>query len=53
MAHSEHLANLQKGVSDWNEWRKKNPETYINLQEANLRGAQLMEADPLRLNGPC
>ena len=43
MANPEHLAILKQGVEKWNEWRRKNPNTFPNLRGADLRGTHLGE----------
>lgn len=50
MADQEQLALLKQGVSQWNEWRGKNPMVKVDLrmaelQRADLRGADLRMAD--------
>ena len=45
MANPEHLAILNSGVEEWNQWRRKNPATEPDLREANLVQAELGEAD--------
>jgi uncharacterized protein YjbI with pentapeptide repeats len=50
MANEEHLAILRQGVEAWNDWRKKDPGSSVDLLEAdligaNLYGANLYEAD--------
>ena len=45
MANKEHLAILERGVAEWNEWRKQHPDIGPKLREANLRGAKLFEAN--------
>ena len=41
MADEEQLAILQKGVDDWNAWRKENPRVKPNLSGAHLNGVKL------------
>src|SRR5437879_1853157 len=63
MANSEHVAVLERGVAEWNEWRVTNrvdiPDLSdadlkgrflfdINLSDADLRGANLTGANLLR-----
>jgi uncharacterized protein YjbI with pentapeptide repeats len=43
MANQEQLARLQEDVWEWNEWRYKNPGIQIQLNRADLRGADLSE----------
>ncbi|MCC5640117.1 pentapeptide repeat-containing protein [Nostoc sp. CHAB 5844] len=45
MANPEHLAELNKGVNSWNQWRKKNPSVVPDLKKANLSHADLRKAD--------
>jgi hypothetical protein len=45
MADEVHLAQLQQGVADWNQWRTANRATRPDLSEANLAGADLFMAD--------
>jgi len=48
MANREQLSILKQGVNVWNEWRKENQETMIDLSKANLMDANLSLAN---LNG--
>lgn len=41
MANEEHIAWLRKGVSAWNDWRRKNPKINPDLSGANLDGMYL------------
>ena len=50
MANSKHLAQLKKGVENWNKWREENPAiepdlSGAGLYRADLRGANLSEAN--------
>ena len=45
MANEEQLAILHQGVEVWNEWRKKNPDTEIDLKEADLYAMDLDKVD--------
>jgi len=45
MANEEHLAILKQGVEAWNQWRKKNPDIWPDLGEADLSGANLSGAN--------
>jgi uncharacterized protein YjbI with pentapeptide repeats len=51
MANPEHLAQIQKGGTEWNRWRERFPNlgpvdlTEANLIEANLHGANLSGAN--------
>ncbi len=45
MANTEHLARLKNGVDAWNEWRKENPKVIPNLEQADLRVADLRGAN--------
>jgi uncharacterized protein YjbI with pentapeptide repeats len=48
MADQEQVKLLKKGAKAWNKWRKKNPQTEIDLGEALLNGVNLNGAN---LNG--
>jgi uncharacterized protein YjbI with pentapeptide repeats len=41
MANEEQLAILRQGVDAWNQWRDENPDTKIDLSEADLGEAKL------------
>lgn len=41
MANEEHFIILTKGVSAWNEWRRKNPRIIPDLSNANLQSMYL------------
>ena len=45
MANEEHLAILKKGVKNWNEWRKANPDITPDLSGAGLNDTNLDGAD--------
>ncbi|MCG8368728.1 MAG: pentapeptide repeat-containing protein [Pseudanabaenales cyanobacterium] len=45
MANSEHLMILEQGVSDWNQWRRNHPDIIPDLSNAQLRYANLRNAD--------
>src|SRR5262249_45982085 len=45
MANDEHVAILKKGTEAWNAWRKENPDIRPDLREANLRDADLSQAN--------
>jgi len=55
MSNYEHVEILKKGVENWNEWRKKEPDIEpdlededffcMNLQKINLKGALLEGAN--------
>src|SRR5947207_1283585 len=45
MANQEHLAELMKGVSAWNEWRENNSSVVPNFREADLVKVNLSAAD--------
>ena len=45
MAKLKHLAILQQGVGVWNEWRAKHQSKWCDLDDADLRNANLQEAD--------
>ncbi len=38
MANPEHLKILKQGVEVWNKWREENPDTKVDLREADLSG---------------
>ena len=49
MANEEHLTLLKQGTATWNEWRERNPRSFVDLSYAglsgtNLSGASLREA---------
>ncbi len=50
MADQEQLAILKEGVSEWNEWRGKNPDVPIDLSKADLMGADLSGANLIKAN---
>ena len=45
MANEEQLSILKQGVPIWQEWRVQNPDAHIDLSEADLRGAKLVNAN--------
>ncbi|MBV8775327.1 MAG: pentapeptide repeat-containing protein [Deltaproteobacteria bacterium] len=45
MANSKHLAQLKKGVENWNKWREENPAIEPDLSGAGLYRADLHEAN--------
>lgn len=45
MANPEHLKILKQGVEVWNRWRKENPELVPELENVDLEGAYLDEAN--------
>lgn len=45
VANPEHLAELNKGVKSWNQWRRENPCIIPDLTKATLSGANLSRAD--------
>jgi uncharacterized protein YjbI with pentapeptide repeats len=45
VANKEHLAQLDKGVKAWNQWRGANPKGRPDLSSADLKGADLAGAD--------
>jgi uncharacterized protein YjbI with pentapeptide repeats len=45
MASDDHVSLLKQGVDAWNEWRPRNLLIRADLNEANLRGADLSGAD--------
>ena len=38
MAKAEHLKILDKGVDEWNNWRKNNPDLVPDLMKTDLEG---------------
>ena len=45
MANPEHVEILKRGVEVWNKWREENPDVKPDLSYADLRGANLDNAD--------
>ena len=45
MANPAHVDILKSNVQVWNEWRKKNRESRVDLREANLDGLNLSNAN--------
>jgi hypothetical protein len=45
MANPEHLSILKSGVSEWNNWRFKNPFVSPDLESVDLRGISLSGVD--------
>lgn len=45
MANRKQLKILRKGIQVWNKWRLENPDISPHLFKANLRAAELTEAD--------
>jgi len=41
VANSKHLAELKKGIKNWNRWRRENPGIIPDLRKADLRGFDL------------
>ena len=55
MTKFEQLELLKKSITEWNQWREKNPDLKIdlsgtNLKEANLQGAILFDAKLQEVN---
>ena len=50
MANQEQLARLQEDVGEWNQWRKDNSRTPIDLIGADLISANLIGADLISAN---
>ncbi len=48
MANQEQLALLKSGVEAWNAWRAAHPDIAIDLREADLNGASLVQANLLK-----
>jgi len=45
MANEEQVALLEEGVEVWNQWREENPDVAIDLSNADLSDACLIEAN--------
>ena len=45
MANAEQLEILNQGAEIWNQWRKENPDTKIDLFKANFRDANFRNID--------
>lgn len=45
MANEAQLARLRRSVEEWNQWREENPSVRVNLINADLRSANLINAD--------
>lgn len=45
MAEEQHLEILDRGVEEWNRWRKQNPEIRPDLSSSNLINRDLSRAD--------
>jgi uncharacterized protein YjbI with pentapeptide repeats len=45
MANDEHVAQLEKGVDAWNDWREQSPGVKPDLSKGNLRYANLIGAN--------
>jgi uncharacterized protein YjbI with pentapeptide repeats len=45
MANDEHIALLKQGVAAWNAWRQENPDVRPDLNDAELRDADLSKAN--------
>jgi uncharacterized protein YjbI with pentapeptide repeats len=45
VANPDHLAELNKGVESWNQWRRENPCIVPDLRKADLRQANLRKAN--------
>jgi hypothetical protein len=45
MANAEQLALIKAGVEGWNKWRQENPHIEVDLENANLFLAQLVQAN--------
>ena len=45
MANKKHLKILRKGVEKWNSWKRKNPNLYPDLKQANLCNLNLNGID--------
>ena len=49
MANPEHLAKLKQGVDAWNQWRKENPDTKVDLSGADVLRRVRRENQDLRI----
>jgi hypothetical protein len=45
MANEQHLKFLKQGVTEWNRWRKENPELEPDLTGVSFSKAHLREVD--------
>ena len=45
MANQKHLAILKREVEIWNQWRQEHVDIQPDLSDADLRGANLRDAD--------
>lgn len=50
MASEVHLAQLMKGVDNWNSWRESNQDVLPDLSDANLSGVNLRGANFFKAN---
>ncbi len=50
MANAEQLSILKQGAKIWNNWRKANPRTEIDLWDANLSGVDLNDTNLAHVN---
>lgn len=50
MINQEYISLLKQSVSIWNEWREKNSEIILDLQEANLSNMDLRDANFSHIN---
>ena len=53
MAHPEHIEQLRRGKTAWNQWRRDYPEIQPDLSDINTRGLELgeMELETYDLRG--
>jgi Pentapeptide repeats (8 copies) len=53
VVNSQHLAELDKGVESWNQWRRENPDIIPDLRKVDLIGRDLRFVDfrSAKLNG--
>jgi hypothetical protein len=49
MGKKEHLEILKKGVTEWNRWRRKNPNEYPDFSDESLYG--ILSTKPIRVKG--
>jgi uncharacterized protein YjbI with pentapeptide repeats len=50
MAVEEYLEIIRQGVDAWNEWKAKNPNSRPELDDVNLRSAQLSSVNLYHAN---
>jgi uncharacterized protein YjbI with pentapeptide repeats len=50
MPNEEHLTILNKGVSDWNEWRKNNQSVQPDLSGLDIESGRFCSANFIKTN---